>query len=422
MKTETFPRHIIRAVVDTLQECNLRCMYCHPGRTWQTQDLPAESVEAVLQTAEEMELLELTLTGGEITLHPELERILRATHIVDNTVVTLITNGTTLTEQTVRLIRDSNIARVCTSIDGPGPDAHNIGRGASFDKAMGGLRLLQETGKPITVISVAHHQNYQQILELSDLLAETGLASQHHICAPSYSGQARKNYDQFRLREDEFDHLQHSIDFKLEDLREQGLFVTFNSFWPATGRRAKTNRSRTMTLVQLTEQLKDCYVIVRPNGDVRLTSAAWGRETVGNAIIGNLLVDGAGLAFKNAEEAYANGEVRQLPRHIEATHKFHFGADSNPQQTDQIIDDKEKGRDLVEMVPITKLSTFDLFAVELTDAELKRLAFLILQRPNGFRLINIAGNSYILFDKQTTHVTLLTPEEALVLGQLVAAE
>ena len=52
-----------------------------------------------------------------------------------------------------------------------------------------------------------------------------------------------------------------------------------------------------MTLVQLTEQLKDCYVIVRPNGDVRLTSAAWG-ETVGNAIIGNLLVDGAGLAFK----------------------------------------------------------------------------------------------------------------------------
>ena len=42
-------------------------MYVLPSwGTWQTQDLPAESVEAVLQTAEEMELLELTLTGGEI--------------------------------------------------------------------------------------------------------------------------------------------------------------------------------------------------------------------------------------------------------------------------------------------------------------------------------------------------------------------
>lgn len=412
MFIERQPRHIIRAVVDTVQQCNLRCGYCHPGKTWKESTLPAERIEDVFGVAENKGLLEVTLTGGEITLHPELIRILESTHILDRTVATLITNGTLLNPQLIAEFRRSNISRICVSLDGPNAESHNFGRGKTFDQALHGLYLLQETEKPITVISVAHHGNYGLITELSKFLAINRLASQHHICAPSYSGSARRNYDKFRLRENEFFELQAMVDEVFEDLNRAGLYVTFNSFYPATGKRSEVDRSRTITLVQLTEQLKDCYVIVRSNGDVRLTSAAWGRETVGNAVVGNLNCEPAETSFTRAENVYAQGQVKQLPREVEAVHKFHYGVDINSSLTDQILDDKEKGQYLVEMIPIEPLSESDLFKIGLSDQEIVAFANLIKSDPERYRVVNLANNSYILFDRVTTHTTLLRSEEA----------
>lgn len=377
--------------------------------------MPASLIEQTLGEAEQRGLLEVTLTGGEITLHPELVRILESTQVLDRTVSTLITNGTTMTPELARQFRDSNVSRICTSIDGPDASTHNTSRGRSFDRAMNGLRLLQETEKPITVISVAHHKNYEHVLELSHLLAKEGLAAEHHICAPSYSGTAKDNYEDFRLRQEEFFALQKMVDDSFEDLKTQGLFITFNSFWPATGERAKTNSSRTITLVQLTEQLKDCYIIVRPNGDVRLTAAAWGRETVGNAVTGNLNTDSAATAFDQAEQTYSQGLVKQLPRDIEAVHKFHYGKDADPALTDKILSDKESGASLVQMVPIKPLSESDLFQASLSEEQMLSIARNLQMQPDRYRLINIAGNSYVLFDRLTTHVTLLKPEEVMII-------
>lgn len=417
---ENSPHHLIRAVIDTVKQCNLRCEYCHPGKTWEKSTLLAEKIESVFEVAENAGFLEITLSGGEITLHSELTRILEATHCLDRTVCTLITNGTLLNRSLIEEFRNSNVGRICVSLDGANAESHNSGRGKTFESALNGLHLLQESGKPITVISVAHHGNHPQIIELSKFLARNSLASQHHICAPSYSGSARNNYDKFRLRKDEFFELQAMVDDSFLDLYRSGLYITFNSFWPATGERSKIDKSRTITLVQLTEQLKDCYVIVRPNGDVRLTSAAWGRETIGNAIVGNIYCESAKTLFEKAESSYANGEVKQLPREVEAVHKFHNGVEINSQLTNNILDDKENGKYLVEMVPIKPLLESDLFVINLSDQEIINLVALMKNYPDRYRLINIAGNSHVLFDRVTTHVTLLKPPEVIKISNLLS--
>ena len=338
---------------------------------------------------------------------------MEATHILNKTVATLITNGTLITSQLIEEIRYSNIGRICVSLDGIDAESHNFGRGKTFKQVLNGLYLLQEAGKPITVITVAHHNNYRQVTELSKFLATHSLASQHHICAPSYSGSARNNYDKFRLKENEFFELQAMVDDVFEDLKQAGLYVTFNSFWPATGERSKKDQSRTITLVQLTEQLKDCYVIIRPNGDLRLTSAAWGRETVGNAVVGNINFESTEECFERAENAYSQGKVKQLPREVEARHKFQYGVNNNPQLTNQILDDKENRQYLLEMIPIKPLSESDLFKISLSEQEIANLASMIKNDPERYRIVNVANNSYILFDRVTTHVTLLKPEEAI---------
>ena len=417
---ENQPHYTLRTVIDTVQQCNLRCKYCHPGNTWTNLHLPANLIEDSFDVIEKRGILEVVLTGGEITLHPELTRIIEATQILDKSVATLITNGTILTPELVKQLSRSNIARICTSIDGPTEETHNFGRGKTFDKAMNGLRMLSETGKPITVISVAHHQNYKNIIELSYLLAREGLASQHHICAPSYSGEAKKNYEQFRLRKDEYFALQSVIDDSFDDLNDQGLFVTFNSFWPATGERAKTNNSRVLTLQQLAEQLKNSYIILRPNGDVRLTAASWGRETIGNAVVGNLYKDGAQKSFELAEETYSKGWVSQLPREVEALHKFQYGLDANTVTTDHVIYNNQETKYMVQMIPIKPLSQSDLFKIELTEAEILQIASSINKNPVRYRMINFGNDSYILYDRTASRIVLLKPGEFNVINKLIS--
>ncbi len=225
-------------------------------------------------------------------------------------------------------------------------------------KVILGLRALREmaASKPITLISVAHQSNYSKLIELSYLLAREDLANQHHICAPSYSGREKHFYDKISLSEAQFYELQRTIDENFEDLKMAGLFVTFNSFWPATGRRGESHLPRTMTLVQFTEQVKDIYIIVRPNGDIRLTSAAWSRETVGNAVIGNLHKENVEWLFQKVDEIYRSGRVRQLPREVEAGHKFHVGPHrADYASTNGIINQKNTvERSELEWIPIRK--------------------------------------------------------------------
>lgn len=402
---------IIRAVVDTLQQCNLRCAYCHPGETWINQTLPAKHLEDVFDAANSMELLEITLTGGEITLHPELQRILEATHQLEKPVSTIITNATTINPEIVKQFRESDIGRICVSIDGLNAETHNSARGKTYDQTMQGFYMLQNADKPITVISVAHHENYRYLLELSESLAIHSLATQHHICAPSYSGAARQNYSRFRLREEEFYEMQTMIDDRFESLKAADLYVTFNSFWPATGERSQVNSGREITLVQLTEQLKDCYLIIRSSGDIRLTSAAWGRETVGNAVIGNLNNESASSLFQTADSLYRSGAVKQLPRDIEAQHKFHFNLSGGQVDTNELLDDKETAQLKVEMVTIKPLLESDILNKPLTTEDMKDIAKKISVEPDRYRIIQHSSGTQILFDKVNTHVTLLKPEE-----------
>lgn len=418
MRIEKGPKgegiQLIRTVIDCVQHCNLRCEYCHPGLVWVKSTLPANIIKDLFLAAEENGLLEVTLTGGEIMLHPQLTEILNNTHLLDRTVATLITNATLISSDVVKKLADSNLGRICISLDGPDPTSHNTARGATYERAVAGLEMLVETGKPITVISVAHHENYKTLIELSEKLARTSAVTQHHMCAPSYSGEARRNYERLRLREEEYHELQSIIDERFQGFCAQGLYVTFNSYWPATGYRSTVDKGRQLTLVQLTEQLKDCYVIVRSDGDFRLTAAAWGRETVGDAVIGNLHNERADELFHKADLAYRSGAVLQLPRAVEAQHKFWIGtSDTRGELTDRILSAKKISHEMISMIPICPLSSSEILKRPLRENTLVDLSKDISASPKQYRLIKGPSGVHVLFDKVTTHVTLLHENEAL---------
>ncbi len=203
----------------------------------------------------------------------------------------------------------------------------------------------------------------------------------------------------------------------------KGLFVTFNSFWPATGERAKTNNSRSLTLQQLVEQLKNSYVIIRPNGDMRMTAVSWGRETVGNSVVGNLHKDNAQKLFSIAEEAYSKGCMKQFPREVEALHKFQYGLAANSAHTDYMINaDKKETSYLAQMIPVKALSEIDLLKTELTEVEISQIASNIKKNPLIYRIINFGTDTYILYDRTASYVTILKPAEVDMLSKLTKCE
>ena len=414
----------ISLVVDGIDDCNLNCHYCHPLATgrWSGEILPATTASNVLEAADNTAILEVLLSGGEITLHPEFERILETTRTLGHTAVGIITNATRINDDKVRMIRDSNIDRICVSVDGPDAETHNSRRGRNFESVMDGLRALGETGKSITVISVLDRRTYTRILQLTELLADQGLANQHHLCAPSYSGAARRTYASYALQLPDYYTMQALVDEAYANLRTQGMHVTFNSFWPATGEHGDSEQPRTVTLGQLRERVKDIYGIVRPNGDVRSTAAAWGRETVGDAVVGNLREEAAATLLRRLDDSYRSGTIRQLPRIVEAGHKFQVGPYAGRLATNALLAVKSgplESLDLpVQTEVVRPLSELDLLENPLPTEDLARLAHEAAVAPHHWRLVHHRTGVNLLFNRRTSHTTLLKPEETIVFNHL----
>jgi MoaA/NifB/PqqE/SkfB family radical SAM enzyme len=414
--------HLLRSVVDAVQECNLRCLYCHPGKVWEQRHLDVATVERVFAAADEFGLLEVVLSGGEVTMHPQVAEILDATHLLQRPTATLVTNATLLTPQVLDAMSRSNLRRICVSVDGVDNPTHGSARGKNLGKVMDGLRAIQQTGREITAISVAHQHNYRRLLELSYLLAETGLASQHHLCVPSYSGTAREHYDALKLSYEDVLALQAQIDGAHGELRSRGLFLTLNSFWPITGMRSPVvDANRTITLQQVVEQRKDTLIHIRPSGEFRLAAISWGRETVGRAAVGDVRQDPPSELFGRADDLIRQGLVRQLPREVEALHKFQIGQRANMAATNAIIDTEAEAWTLADLLPVAPLSALSLLDNPIDEKHLVAIGKRASRDPASLRVVEHASGVLLVFEKTRSHITLIHRHEWSVARDLLAA-
>lgn len=418
LSPDEYPAQVISIVADVINNCNHACTYCHPMENgkWGGDMLSASQVSDILRASDEAGALEVLLTGGEITMHPEFGSIMDQTRDLDRTAVAMVTNATLISPDVMKAINSSGITRICVSLDGPDAAMHDPRRGrGKFAKTLKGLHTLQETGKPITVISVLDRRTYPRILELSWMLVGQGLASQHHLCAPSYSGSARRTYEEYALALPDYHDVQALIDGSYHALLDAGLYVTFNSFWPATGQHGAAEQPRTLTLSQARERTKDLYAIVRPNGDVRTAAAAWGRETVGNAVVGNLAGEPAATLLGRADAAYRTGNIRQLPREVEAGSKFRVGRYAGTADADALITIRNAPFEELDLPvptqPVRPLSELDKLANPFGDMDTANLAWQIAASPGQWRLARHASGIDIAFNRATSHVTLLKQGE-----------
>lgn len=159
-------------MVEVTDRCNLRCRHCYLGDAG-TADLRWERLAGVVEEFGEMGGLRFMITGGEPLLYPrfaELNRILAGRPYRR----VLVTNGTLMEKVDYAAF---NFHEIQFSLDGL-EEGHDFLRGPlNFARTMRAMRQALDAGMDVSVATVMHAHNLDELTELGSRLEEMGVKS-----------------------------------------------------------------------------------------------------------------------------------------------------------------------------------------------------------------------------------------------------
>ncbi|MEW6547064.1 MAG: radical SAM protein [Bacillota bacterium] len=162
---------------EATRACNLVCRHCRaeavPG--CDPAELTTEEARRLLEDVASFCRPTFIITGGEPLLRADVLDLARYGTALGLRVV-MSTNGTTLTPETIKTIREAGIVAISVSIDGPDAVSHDAFRGVpgAFDAAMAGMRLAREVGLPFQVNTTVTRHNVAELPRLLGLAREVG--------------------------------------------------------------------------------------------------------------------------------------------------------------------------------------------------------------------------------------------------------
>ncbi len=169
-----------RVVLEIDSQCNFRCQYCSEGKNPPKFNIARERVIGLIDEAEKMQVPELTLRGGEATLHPAFYELWDYASKKDFLSVNVITNGFVFDTEKVRGLLQNPRSKVIVSLDGF-PEINSLYRNpAQFNKVLSWLEpTLKERPGQVVLLSVIYRQNYEQLPLFARAMAAKGLEFFH---------------------------------------------------------------------------------------------------------------------------------------------------------------------------------------------------------------------------------------------------
>ncbi|MBW2987019.1 radical SAM protein [Candidatus Woesearchaeota archaeon] len=172
---EIFRGKLNKVFLYITDRCNLRCPWCLMGEP-EGLDFPLDDINNILDWTKSMGAYDLTLIGGEPTIHPELFSIIRSAKDKDFKIVALDSNGTFDSS-----MFDSpdfcSLDKLCISLDAPTPEMHDYSRGRQglFKKATDNLRQSLKKGLYTKITFTASNRNVHLASDMVKFAAELGV-------------------------------------------------------------------------------------------------------------------------------------------------------------------------------------------------------------------------------------------------------
>ncbi|NWG05240.1 MAG: radical SAM protein [Chloroflexi bacterium] len=168
-----FPR---RLYFQTTRNCNLHCPACFIKAEKGLAHVPTDSIREVASFMGQNGLMEVRLTGGEPTSHPDFFEILHSFQERD-VYVSVATNGVFDARTRDALAEERNIWLIC-SIDG-NRETHNKYRGNTYDAILKNLLFLRNRNPSLRlrITTVLTKDNKGQMFELGEMCRSVGAES-----------------------------------------------------------------------------------------------------------------------------------------------------------------------------------------------------------------------------------------------------
>lgn len=180
------------------RSCNLSCKHCRASS--EMGSYPGElSKEECLRIMNEISLISkpiIILTGGEPLLRPDIFELARYGTDKGFRMV-MATNGTLITEDIVKKMKQSGIQRISVSIDGPDAKTHDSLRNVegAFENSLKGIEIAKKNGLSFQINTTITKSNLHMIRDILGLAIRLG-ASAHHIFLLVPTGRGKELKDQ----------------------------------------------------------------------------------------------------------------------------------------------------------------------------------------------------------------------------------
>lgn len=156
------------------EKCQLRCKHCFMGeRLEKPQEMTAQHALTVAETFKMLGAKDVTIIGGEPTLHPDFIEIVKKICTMGFERVIIDTNG--LNIQKILQLSPKEVHHVKVSVDSATADFHDNIRGeGNFVKTINNIRKLVDAGFRVCINCTLFKTNIENVQRMRSLCCDTG--------------------------------------------------------------------------------------------------------------------------------------------------------------------------------------------------------------------------------------------------------
>lgn len=167
--------------VELTKRCNWNCKFCYnvwkySKKTSEYVDLPLDVYKKIVDESVDNGCTLIRLSGGEPTLHPNFEEIIRYTSQKELRIA-LFTNASLISERNIKLLSENNIETILISLHGT-EKVHNAITGTqnSYTNTLKKINQLIENNISVSVETILlGNVTDEQLIQLSKILMDLGV-------------------------------------------------------------------------------------------------------------------------------------------------------------------------------------------------------------------------------------------------------
>lgn len=146
--------------------CNLDCRYCYTSRFRGLSELSTEECLRIIREAGELEVSHISFTGGEPILRKDILNLISEAE-KNNIYITLVTNGSTINEENVKMLAKPGIL-IYLSIDGLKISHEKVRGNGSWKFVENAIKLFRKFNVEFATVTALNKENYLEVESILD--------------------------------------------------------------------------------------------------------------------------------------------------------------------------------------------------------------------------------------------------------------